>query len=363
MVVADAAPGAAVAQVDSEPHQGFLCRLGLRLPSLLAVAALDHRAMAVRVEQVMILCSPRSPQAVVVAAAHIQTLLVPMAGLAVVVLRDRRQGQVLEARGITAGQVAVVWAVVRAVVPARQGDQALATQAAQAAQGRHHQSQGHQSPMQVAAAVVAIRLGLAAPEAVAQDQSITTMRPLAQQTQAAGVVDRVHQVVGLAMGAMAVQASSASVIQMSTTQRFPRQVARPIATAAVITFIAGRVPARLLSEDDMAHFAELDANNIVQQVVVVHNNDAPTEQAGIAFLHGLFGPDKRWVQCSYSATIRGRYPGPGYTYDQQANVFIAPRPFPSWDLNADHDWIPSVAMPGEGEWQWDEGQLAWVAAT
>lgn len=113
----------------------------------------------------------------------------------------------------------------------------------------------------------------------------------------------------------------------------------------------------------MAHFAELDANNTVLQVVVVHNNDAPTEQAGIAFLHGLFGEGRTWVQCSYNATIRGRYPGPGYTYNEQADVFVAPQPFPSWTLDADYDWQPPTPMPEGTEWMWDENQLQWVPAT
>lgn len=112
----------------------------------------------------------------------------------------------------------------------------------------------------------------------------------------------------------------------------------------------------------MAHFAQLNADNIVLQVVVVHNNDAPNEQAGIAFLHELFGSEKTWVQCSYNATIRGRYPGPGYTYDFQSDVFIAPQPFQSWTLDGNYDWQPPTLMPGTGEWMWDEETLAWVEA-
>lgn len=113
----------------------------------------------------------------------------------------------------------------------------------------------------------------------------------------------------------------------------------------------------------MAHFAQIDNDNIVLQVVVVHNNDAPTEQAGIAFLHGLFGPEKTWVQCSYNATIRGRYPGVGYTYNAQADVFVAPRPYLSWSLDMNYSWQPPIPMPDQGEWMWDEGTLAWVEAT
>ena len=112
----------------------------------------------------------------------------------------------------------------------------------------------------------------------------------------------------------------------------------------------------------MAHFAQLDANNIVVQVVVVHNNDAPTEQAGIDFLHGLFGPNQTWVQCSYNATMRKNYPGPGYIYDEGRDAFIAPRPYPSWALDESTcRWQPPVPMPEtDGLWIWDEAEQQWV---
>ena len=76
----------------------------------------------------------------------------------------------------------------------------------------------------------------------------------------------------------------------------------------------------------MAHFARLDENNTVAEVVVVNNSDAPDEATGIAFLLSLFGP-ANWRQCSYNGNIRKQYPGIGYTYDPVADVFIAPRPF------------------------------------
>ena len=110
----------------------------------------------------------------------------------------------------------------------------------------------------------------------------------------------------------------------------------------------------------MAHFAQIDANNIVVRVVVVHNNDAPDEATGIAFLHGLFGEDKTWLQCSYNNNIRKQYPGPGYSYN--GAVFIAPQPYPSWTLDANHDWQPPTSMPVDGEWLWDENQTQWIPA-
>jgi hypothetical protein len=80
----------------------------------------------------------------------------------------------------------------------------------------------------------------------------------------------------------------------------------------------------------MAHFAELDPNNVVLRVLVVSNEDITDEngqeqeQLGIAFLQGLFGADTRWIQTSYNATIRGVYAGIGYVYDAEADQFVPP---------------------------------------
>jgi hypothetical protein len=88
----------------------------------------------------------------------------------------------------------------------------------------------------------------------------------------------------------------------------------------------------------MAHFAKLDDDNVVVDVVVVSNADAVSEQAGIDFLIGLLG-ESTWVQCSYNSNIRKQYPGVGYTYDPIADVFVAPSPGPGWSLNENHDWV------------------------
>ena len=78
----------------------------------------------------------------------------------------------------------------------------------------------------------------------------------------------------------------------------------------------------------MAHFAELDENNIVKQVIVVHNNElldengAESEQKGIDFCISLFGGT--WIQTSFNANIRGKYAGIGDTYDPIADVFVTP---------------------------------------
>lgn len=111
----------------------------------------------------------------------------------------------------------------------------------------------------------------------------------------------------------------------------------------------------------MAHFAQMDGATVLR-VIVVHNNDAPNEAAGIAFCKSLFGADTEWLQCSYNANIRKQYPGAGFTYDAGANVFIAPQPFPSWTLDTNHDWQPPTPRPEGNGWVWDEASTEWVQA-
>jgi len=113
----------------------------------------------------------------------------------------------------------------------------------------------------------------------------------------------------------------------------------------------------------MAHFAKLNSENVVDQVVVVHNNDAPDEATGIAFLNSLFG-DATWVQTSYNGNIRKNYAGLGYVYDSGRDAFIAPQPFPSWVLNEETcQWEAPVPMPTDGQYEWDEATTSWFRAS
>jgi hypothetical protein len=112
----------------------------------------------------------------------------------------------------------------------------------------------------------------------------------------------------------------------------------------------------------MAHFAQLDENSIVTQVIVVSNselldNGVESEAKGIAFCESLLGG--RWIQTSYSGRIRKRFAGIGFSYHSQADVFVSPQPFPSWTLDENHDWQAPTAKP-EGRHYWDETTLAWV---
>jgi hypothetical protein len=121
----------------------------------------------------------------------------------------------------------------------------------------------------------------------------------------------------------------------------------------------------------MAHFAELDENNIVLRVIVVANKDTSdangneVESIGVAFCQKLFGGN--WKQTSYNGNIRKNYAGFGYTYRADIDAFVAPQPFPSWTLDADAQWQAPVPMPEDaytGEppkmYRWDEPTLSWV---
>jgi hypothetical protein len=117
----------------------------------------------------------------------------------------------------------------------------------------------------------------------------------------------------------------------------------------------------------MAHFAELDPNNIVLRVVVVANNDCldpsgvESEAVGIHFCQQLFGEHTSWKQTSYNSNIRKNYAGIGYTYDNRLDAFISPQPFPSWSLNEETcDWEPPVPYPDTTEpLIWNETDQTW----
>jgi hypothetical protein len=113
----------------------------------------------------------------------------------------------------------------------------------------------------------------------------------------------------------------------------------------------------------MAHFAQLDENNVVTQVIVVNNNEllvdgVESEDKGIAFCQSLFGGN--WKQTSYNGTIRKNYAGIGYTYDVANDWFYAPQPYPSWILDADAKWQPPVPRPIDSKiYFWNEETLSW----
>ena len=110
----------------------------------------------------------------------------------------------------------------------------------------------------------------------------------------------------------------------------------------------------------MAHWAEIDENNIVIRVSVGSNND-PDE--GYQWLIDNLGGT--WVKTSYNGNIRKNFAGIGYTYDPIADHFFAPQPYPSWILNEDAIWQAPITMPvEEGKfYAWDEESLSWIEVT
>lgn len=127
----------------------------------------------------------------------------------------------------------------------------------------------------------------------------------------------------------------------------------------------------------MAHFAQLDENNVVTQVIVVDNNDIrdphtgeEDEILGIAFCKKLLGG--KWVQTSYNGNIRKRYAGIGYTYDKLLDAFIPPKPYESWVLNNETaEWEAPIPQPkltkaqadSESIYVWDEETTSWKLET
>ena len=133
----------------------------------------------------------------------------------------------------------------------------------------------------------------------------------------------------------------------------------------------------------MAHFAKLNGD-IVEKVVVVHNDVATTEQAGVEFLQNLYGDRSVWKQTSYntyagkywitndsgekveaedqSKAFRKNYAGLGYTYDATRDAFIPPKPYNSWILNETTcDWDAPISEPSDGKnYEWDETSKSWV---
>ena len=135
----------------------------------------------------------------------------------------------------------------------------------------------------------------------------------------------------------------------------------------------------------MSHFAQIDSNNIVTQVIVVADADTADAQGnhmesiGLAFCQRLIGGN--WKQTSYNTQggthtnggtpFRGNYAGIGYTYDPTNDVFYAPQPYPSWTISAPTwTWTPPVPYPTDvgteespKRYNWDENNRTWVEVT
>jgi hypothetical protein len=124
----------------------------------------------------------------------------------------------------------------------------------------------------------------------------------------------------------------------------------------------------------MAHYAFIDSNNIVVKVLTgvdedVTQDDNGTPVGGSTEAWEQFYENQPWhsgLTCkrtSYNATngYRKQYAGIGYTFDADADVFVAPQRFPSWTLDSNYDWQPPTPYPTDGEtYYWNEEELAWA---
>jgi hypothetical protein len=124
----------------------------------------------------------------------------------------------------------------------------------------------------------------------------------------------------------------------------------------------------------MAHFAKINSENIVEQVIVVHNNDAPDEATGIAFIESL-GFEGVWKQTSYNTRFnthiqggtpfRKNHASVGHSYNEELDAFLFPKPFDSWVLDEEtYDWKAPLPKPEPTEtigWRWNESVLSWTS--
>lgn len=118
----------------------------------------------------------------------------------------------------------------------------------------------------------------------------------------------------------------------------------------------------------MAHFAKInEQTNEVEQVIVISNEDCnnlpfpDSEPIGQQFIQNL-GLSGVWKQTSYNNNFRKQYAGLGYTYNTENDVFISPKPYPSWILN-ETDWTWEAPLPYPNDvngYIWDEDTLNWI---
>lgn len=116
----------------------------------------------------------------------------------------------------------------------------------------------------------------------------------------------------------------------------------------------------------MAHWAELDENNVVVRVVVGNNDE---QDEGYQWLIDNLGG--RWIKTSYNTQggvhllggepFRGNFAATGFTYDENLDAFIPPQEFPSWTLNQEtFQWEPPVSYPATGgPYVWNEENQDW----
>ena len=112
----------------------------------------------------------------------------------------------------------------------------------------------------------------------------------------------------------------------------------------------------------MAHYAFLDDNNVVTEVITGIDETELIEGLDPETWYGNFR-NQVCKRTSYNNNIRKQYAGIGFTYDATKDQFVAPRPFASWSLDANNDWQAPAPRPTDGKiYAWDEASLAWVVS-
>jgi hypothetical protein len=109
----------------------------------------------------------------------------------------------------------------------------------------------------------------------------------------------------------------------------------------------------------MAHYAFLDENNIVTEVIVGKDESEKIEGLDPEIWYANFR-GQRCVRTSYNHKIRGTFAGIGFSYNEEEDIFIAPQPFPSWIRNGSF-WQAPKSMPVDGNfYEWNEETLSWI---
>jgi hypothetical protein len=110
----------------------------------------------------------------------------------------------------------------------------------------------------------------------------------------------------------------------------------------------------------MAHYAFLDENNVVTEVITGKDENELIDGLSPEEWYGNFR-GQTCVRTSYNNNIRKQYAGIGYSYDVVADVFVTPQPFPSWSLDSNYDWQAPIDYPADGKvYSWDESNQVWV---
>ena len=110
----------------------------------------------------------------------------------------------------------------------------------------------------------------------------------------------------------------------------------------------------------MAHYAFLDENNVVTQVIVGRNEYEVVDGISDWEEHYSEVTGMRCMRTSYNGRIRKQYAGIGFTYDEVKDQFVAPKPYASWSLDSNNNWQAPLVKPGVN-FYWDEESLSWMA--